>query len=441
MSPPDARADRRAAHAESILRAAIAAADPAAHVRAAIAANPSCRSGHTVRLLAIGKAAAAMSAAALDALPAAPREALVIVPHDTEAAPGPGLRTMHAAHPIPDHTSVAAGRAAAALLAGAGVDDIVLALISGGASSLCALPADGIDIDEYAGLVRALLHAGADIRELNTVRTHIDVLKGGGMARLAAPARVVCLVISDVVHSPLDIIASGPFSPPATAPADAVRVLEKYGLHGTSAEDRAHAVALGGLDAGLRGTTSAGTWDHVTVRVILDNRSAIDGAARAAVQLGYRVHIEDEPLVGAARAAAAHIVARAVRVAETIGPADAPVCMLWGGETTVVVSGGGTGGRNQELVLAAALALRAVPRITIGSIATDGVDGPTDAAGAIADGRTCERGAHAGRDAALSLEHNDSWTFFAHAGGLIHTGPTGTNVMDVQIAVVDPPQS
>jgi glycerate-2-kinase len=338
--------------------------------------------------------------------------------------------------------------------------DIVVVLISGGASSLCAAPAAGITIDEYAGVVDALLDAGADIRELNTVRAHIDRLKGGGMARLAAPARVIGLVVSDVVGSPLDVIASGPLTPSTTTATDATRVLEKYRLWSAVPDSVRRALQSGPHDRAPGSGSSSGSYEppsssssasdspppgsgaadfsHVTTRVVLDNRTAVDGAAREARRLGYGVRVSREAVTGRARRAGTRIARDATAIADRLQHADAPVCVLYGGETTVVVSGAGTGGRNQELVLAAAIELDGDSRITVASLGTDGIDGPTDAAGAAADGGTVARGKRAGLSAGDALENNDSHSFFAVVDGLIRTGPTGTNVMDVQVALIDP---
>ncbi|MGH7448071.1 MAG: glycerate kinase type-2 family protein [Longimicrobiales bacterium] len=422
-----ASASERAAHARLILSAAVAAADPAPAVRSAIlGVAADLRNARGVYLLAIGKAAAGMARAALGALPRLPDAALVVVPRGA-GVPVDGARVLQAAHPVPDATSVHAAREAESLLSRAGSGDIVLVLLSGGTSSLCAAPIAGLTIGQYADVVSALLRAGADIRELNTVRSHIDRLKGGAMARLIAPARALGLVVSDVVGNPLDIIASGPLVSPSTTPGDAIRVLESYGL---SAADVVRRALTRTADAG------AAPMSHVDLRVIVDNTSAVSGAAAAALDLGYEVNVGDMPVTGPARDAGSRIARQAIAVAQRLVSGAMPVCMLSGGETTVTVSGAGIGGRNQELVLAAAIELAGVQRITVASLGTDGVDGPTDAAGAIADGATVARAAAAGSDAALALHNNDSYSFFAAAGGLIRTGPTGTNVMDVQVALV-----
>jgi glycerate 2-kinase len=447
----------RAEHANLILRAAVAAADAAPAVLRAVHGAQELGTARRIHVIAIGKAAAVMANAAFHALPRTPDSALVIVPHGVEDGPmthgaasdvmngatGAHMRAspLRASHPIPDASSAAAAVHVERRLSDAAAGDVVLVLISGGASSLCAAPAAGITIDEYAQVVRGLMHAGADIRELNTLRTHIDRLKGGGMARLIAPARAIGLVVSDVIGNPLDIIASGPLTPCTTTAGDAARILERFGLWSATPHAVRHAltsVHARQQPARHRADAAASAFPHVRVLVVLDNRAAVDGAAREARRLGYDVRVSDEAVTGSAREAGSRIAREARYVADRMRHADPPVCLLYGGETTVTVSGTGTGGRNQELVLAAAIELDGKPRITVASLGTDGIDGPTGAAGAIADGRTVSNGRRAHLNATDALVNNDSHTFFVAAGGLIRTGPTGTNVMDVQLALIDP---
>src|SRR5690606_36983443 len=303
----------------------------------------------------------------------------------------------------------------------------VLALISGGASALCVAPLDGITIAEYGDVVGQLMRAGADIHELNCVRAHIDALKGGGMAALAAPAESNVLVVSDVVGNELHTIASGPFSAHPSTPADALQVLDHYTIEAPES-----------IRAALntyRHTPEA----HADVRIILDNADAVAGAARAAAALGYDVLIDDEPVTGHARDAGVRLSLRALDVAREMTTNDTAICLLYGGETTVRVTGSGKGGRNQELALSAAMALDGVPRITLGSIGTDGIDGPTDAAGAVVDGTTAKAASAAGLDVPVALWNNDSHRLLDRVGSLIRLEPTGTNVMDVQAVVIDPP--
>ena len=429
----DDRSAARAAHATSILRAAIAAADPGPAVLRAVRGIPGLHQAHHIHVLAIGKAGEAMAAAALAALPREPDSALVIVPNGVETAGGSAvpaqLHMLYAAHPVPDDDSVHAGAQVEDLLRSTADGDVVIVLLSGGASSLCVAPAAGVAIEDYAEVVRSLLLAGADIREINTVRAHIDRLKGGGMARMIAPARAIGLIVSDVVDNPLDVIASGPLTPCSTTPHDALRILEKYGVPAAAARSALRAA---------REDTSA-SFNHVSTEVVLDNRAARAGAARAATELGYDVRRTDEPITGIAQDAGRRVARGALATARTLSLSDRPLCIVSGGETTVVVGGTGSGGRNQELVLAAAIEMAGETRVTLGSIGTDGVDGPTDAAGAVADGSTIAITRAAGFDAHAALRNNDSYSVLGAAGALIRTGATGTNVMDVQVVLIDPP--
>ncbi|HEX2166709.1 MAG TPA: DUF4147 domain-containing protein [Longimicrobiales bacterium] len=464
------RTAARAADAERIVRAAIAAADPGPAVtRAVLAAGELHERG--VHVLAIGKAADGMMRAAIDALPHAPLSALSVVPdrtapvsepvphrtvvHASRTAP-PGAATkaspvvVQAAHPLPDASSAFAAARVEAQLRNAAADDIVLVLLSGGASSLCAAPVQDISIEEYAAVIRALMEAGADIAELNAVRARIDRLKGGGMARLIAPARATGFIISDVVSDRIGVIASGPLTPPATGPDEALRVLERYELWSIAPASVRHVLKSSADDfrrprqrprhsSRGSGETPADEYRHVETRIILNNRSALNGAAGEARRLGYDVRICDDPLTGLARTAGARVAHDAAAAAERLRPDDRPVCLVYGGETTVVVTGRGRGGRNQELTLAAAMALDGTSGITVASVGTDGIDGPTDAAGAVVDGETIRRGRQLGLHAAEALDDSDSYTFLSAARGLIRTGATGTNVMDVQVALIDPP--
>lgn len=421
-----------------ILNAAIAAADPHQAVKTSVRRLDVLRDAERLHLLAIGKAAAAMAAAALDSLPRAPASTLVVLPRDAdpgqfppETANAATLRVLRAAHPVPDASSERAAIQIERQLTGMDSSDTVLVLISGGASSLSAAPAHGVGIGEYAATVHMLMRAGADIRELNTVRTHIDRLKGGGMAQIVSPARAIGLIVSDVAGNPLDVIASGPLTQCASRPIDGLRILEKYELLATAPDSVRRALAAD--------RTLSHEFSHVTTHVVLDNRAAVEGAAGKARRLGYDTRTHFDPVTGSARAAGIRLARRSIALSRLMRRGDTPVCLLYGGETTVAVTGSGMGGRNQELALAAAIELDGEPCITVGSVGTDGIDGPTDAAGAVAGTSTVVNGSRAGVNARDALHENDSYTFFDAAGGLIRTGATGTNVMDVQVVLIDPP--
>jgi glycerate 2-kinase len=421
------------ADVEAILRAAIEAAHPAPLVRRALASAPEVGGGGPIRLVALGKAAPIMADEAFELLGDRIVQHVIVAPRGTA-----GRRpVLHGGHPLPDADSVAAGGAIRDIVTAAAPDDVVLVLLSGGGSAAAVLPLDIIEVDEYAGCIRRLMRAGADIAELNTVRRHIDGLKGGRMAVMAQPATVLGLVLSDVVGDALETIASGPLSPDPTSAGDALRVLRRYGLVEECAES-IHHVLTTSIRTGEDETPGPGApvFERVRVRVIGGNDVAVTGAARAAEGLGYTVHRAVHPVTGAARSAGEALAGEAVALQRA---GTLPACIVAGGESTVMVRGGGRGGRNQELVLAACIALDGAPGIALGSAGTDGVDGPTDAAGAVADAGTLGRAAAAGADPDAALRENDSHSFFRAAGGLIVTGPTGTNVNDVHVAlVVDP---
>jgi glycerate 2-kinase len=432
MSGHEARLDRRR-HAEEILRAAIAAADPAPLVERALHGAIELAGTEPVHVIAVGKAAPAMVEPVLAQLGDRVASTLIVAPHGTHSA----RPTLFAAHPAPDEGSLAAGRAVVDVLDGAGAGDIVLVLLSGGASSTIAVPLDGISTADYADCVTRLMRAGADIRELNIVRKHIDAIKGGRMTLRAAPATVLGLVLSDVVGDPLDVIASGPLSPDATSCDDALHVLRRHGLLDDCAASIRRVLESCAADGvGETPDGDAVVLDSARVRVIGGNDVAVNGAADCAAALGYRVVRAPDPVTGTAREAG-YTLAREARLLQRTE--QLPVCIVAGGETTVAVQGRGRGGRNQELVLAACIALDGAAGITVGSVGTDGVDGTTDAAGAIADEATLELAAARGAAAAALLEDNDSHAFFTAADGLVVTGPTGTNVNDVQIALIGVP--
>ncbi len=287
---------------------------------------------------------------------------------------------------------------------------------------------------------RLLLECGADIGEVNTVRKHLSRLKGGGLARLAAPARLLTLILSDVVGDPLEVIASGPTAADPTTFADALAVLKRYGL-----PVEVPGSVLRYLERGAEGavpeTLKPGDPALNRCRNLLvgNNAAAVAAAARSAAELGYRPLILSTTITGETRHVAAVHGALAREMVASGHPVPPPACLISGGETTVTVTGEGKGGRNQEFALAAALEIRGLPNILVFSAGTDGTDGPTDAAGAVADGTTVERAEKAGRDPRRHLETNDAYPLFAELGDLVMTGPTNTNVMDLRLVLAGKP--
>jgi glycerate 2-kinase len=337
-------------------------------------------------------------------------------------------------HPVPDAAGVDGSERIAALAAEATREDLVIVLISGGASALMPLPSDPITLEEKQETTRLLLACGATIQEINAVRKHISAIKGGQLARLAAPATVVALMLSDVIGDALDVIGSGPTAPDASTFSLAWQVIEKYEL-----QDRIPGVVRHRLEAGLLGeideTPKPGDacFRRVQNVIVGSNRLAVDAAARAARERGYRPVVLSTLIEGETRDIASMHAAILKEAIASGRPARPPVCFISGGETTVTIRGEGLGGRNQEFALACAIALEGIPGAAALSGGTDGTDGPTDAAGAIADGRTLERAQKLGLDAAEYLARNDSYHFFDALGDLIRTGPTGTNVMDIRL--------
>jgi glycerate 2-kinase len=337
-------------------------------------------------------------------------------------------------HPIPDERSVAAGREAIAFAQSVTAAESLVVLLSGGASAVMAMPLGKLTIADKQTTVSVLLKAGADITALNTVRKHLSAIKGGRLAA-ACQGATMTLAISDVVGDDPGVIGSGPTVPDATTFADARQVIEELGV-----ARRLSAPVVSFIEAGVHGKAaeSIKPGDRRLARsewwMIGGRRDAMLGAKEAAEGLGYHTVTVEEPIVGEARVAGSRYV-RDVRLVGKRLPS--PACIISSGETTVTIAGDGVGGRNQEFVLAATVPLADCPQgSTIASVGTDGIDGPTDAAGAIADTSTLSRAAVAGLDPAEYLTRNDSYRFFASLNDLIVTGPTDTNVGDVQIALI-----
>jgi glycerate-2-kinase len=427
---------------ESVYRAALAAVAPERVVGRALR----CSAGELViagapvpdraRLfvLAIGKAGGAMAAAAEQIAGERIAAGFVLVPDGGER-PLARCALHRASHPIPDQRGAAATLEMLDWVARWGAEDVLLVLLSGGGSSLLCAPAAGLTLADTAETSRVLLAAGASIDELNCVRKHISAATGGRLARAASARRIEVLAISDVAGDRLDVIASGPFAPDATRYADALTVLARR-----DPEQRVPRAVREHLEAGARGEReeSPAAGDRVFARtrhtIVASNRTAVDAACEAASALGWRAQAAPEALAGEAREAGPRLVALA-----DASRAEPPLCLVAGGETVVHVRGRGRGGRSQELALAAALAIEGRPDVSLLAAGTDGADGPTDAAGAFADGGTLARGRSAGADAAAALADNDAHGFFCREGGVLRTGPTGTNVADLALVLRSAP--
>jgi glycerate-2-kinase len=426
---------------EELHRAALRAVDPAIALRAVVTrecgaatiAGERLPHGARLGLLAVGKAAAPM-ARELEALAGDDLAWGLAITKDGHGLPLARVLLRETAHPVPDARCEAAGREALALAERAPAPDVLLVALSGGASALWACPLPALSLADLAATTGLLLAGGAPIEELNCVRKHLCELAGGRLARVAAAPRIRVLALSDVPGDRLDVIASGPCAPDPSTFADARDALLR----------RAPAVrlpprVLAHLEAGVRGDLAESPkpgdacFARVRSTVVASNRTALDAAAAAARAAGFEVRVEPAVLAGEAREAG-----RRLAVAARRARGSAPLCILAGGETTVTVRGDGHGGRSQELALAAAIELEGAPGIGLLAAGTDGSDGPTDAAGAFADGGTVQRARALGLDAREALARNDSHGFFAREGGLLRTGPTRTNVMDLVLIGVRP---
>jgi glycerate-2-kinase len=360
-----------------------------------------------------------------------------MVVSNTPAAVPEGFELIVAGHPTPNASSETAGRRALELARSMDRRGTLVVLLSGGASALLAAPAAGVTLNDKRVVTQTMMHAGADIRALNAVRKHLSDIKGG---QLGASARGACLAfaVSDVVGDDPSVIGSGPTVPDPTTFADALALLKAFGgldRYPASIVDRFSRGASGSVPETPKGGDPR--LSRTTTHVIGSRVDAMDGAAEEARRRGYHTATIPEPVVGEARIAARRQVEVAAARAASMAR---PACVVSSGETVVTVKGDGRGGRNQEFALASALALPWNPAGTASpilcaaaSIGTDGIDGPTDAAGAVVDSATVDRGRRLGLDPGKFLDRNDSYAFFAALGDLIHTGPTDTNVGDLQI--------
>jgi hydroxypyruvate reductase len=355
---------------------------------------------------------------------------------DTATTPpvswSPNLLILAAGHPIPDERGVAGARRIARLLEQMTERDLVIALISGGGSALLTLPAEGIGLAELQALTNILLRCGANINEINTLRKHLDQAKGGGLARLAQPASVLTLVLSDVVGSPLDVIGSGPTVPDTSSFGDAYAVLERYDVVSDTPAPIVDRLRRG-MAGQLAETPKPGDQQFARVQnlIVGSNPQAAAAALGAARAAGFNTLLLTTFLQAEAREAGRVLAAVARELADSGQPLARPACLIAGGETTVTLRGAGRGGRNQELALAAVADLAGLPDVALVALATDGGDGPTDAAGAVATGATLARATGQGLDLAAHLARNDAYPFFEALGDLLKPGPTETNVNDL----------
>jgi glycerate 2-kinase len=419
-----------------ILSASLAAADPAEAVRrslrieeSAIVAGDERFEADRVFVLAAGKAAGAMARAAEEMLGERLAGGLIVTKHGNEAS-SERLETIFAAHPEPDEKGVEAARRAEELAFSLGEGDLLLALISGGASALLADPAPPIELAALKELTGALLRSGADIGEINTVRKHVSVLKGGGLVSLADPAPTLALLLSDVVGDAPSAIASGLTAPDPTTLEETQRVLRRYGI------ELPRSVVEHLRDAEETPKPGDALFERVASVVCGSGRHAAEAATEKARELGYEPMLLSTSITGDARGIASVYAAVIREVLESGNPIPAPCAVVSGGEATVTVRGGGTGGPNQEFALTLAVELDGVGGWAALAADTDGHDGPTDAAGGLATGATADAIRNAGIDPEEALANNDAHAALEAGGVLLETGPTGTNVNDLRVALV-----
>ncbi len=440
------RCDELRRAARQILDAAIRAVDPgeAIHHRL-LRQGDALQIGEEVTYLSgirrivvvgCGKAAAPMAVAVEEILGDRPTSGVVVTKYG-HGQQTKRVRVLESGHPVPDQAGVEGSQAVLKALEGLSPEDLVIVLISGGGSALLPAPVDGVSLEEKQSLTKALLACGADIREMNTIRKHISKLKGGQLARAASPARVLALILSDIVGDPLDAIASGPTVPDPTTYADALAILDKYRIR-----DAIPRSILVHLEAGAAGKVPETPkpddplFTQVRNVMVASNIQALEAAAGEARLRGLTPMILSSSIEGETREVA-RVHAAVAREARTSGnPVQPPACIISGGETTVTLRGKGKGGRSQEFALAAAFDIAELPDVVILAAGTDGTDGPTDAAGAVVDGRTVSRAREIGLSPRRALDENDAYPFFQQLDDLVITGPTRTNVMDVRLVLL-----
>ena len=430
----------------AIFAAGVAAVDPMVAVQRAVTRRGDMlevdgvaydlrRFAH-VYVVGTGKASAVM-AQGLEAILGERISAGAVTVKYQHVAPVERVTLHEAAHPIPDAAGVQGANAAMELARQAGADDLVFCLISGGGSALWPAPSGGISLAEKQRMTGLLIDCGARIDEINVIRKHLSGIKGGQLARLAAPARLITLVLSDVVGDRLDAIASGPTVPDPTTFRDCLAILARYDLL-DRIPDSVHVHFQRGLAGGVAETPKAGdpVFGLGQTVLVANNRLALRAARQAAERRGYTTLLLSSTLEGEARHVARMHAAIAQEICQSGQPVAPPACVISGGETTVTVRGDGKGGRSQEFALAAALHIAGLGDTVVLSGGTDGSDGPTDAAGALADGRTLARAEALGLQPEAFLQRNDAYHFFQALDDLLLTGPTGTNVMDMYVVLV-----
>jgi len=390
-----------------------------------------------IYLIGFGKAASSMARGVEETLGARLEKGIVNVKYGGLDQLSPKIEIQQAAHPVPDENGVRGAEKITKLASSLGEKDLLICVISGGGSALLPAPPEGITLAEKQQTTKALLDCGADIAEINAIRKHISVVKGGQLARLTYPATLVSLILSDVIGDPLDGIASGPTAADESTFSDCLAIMQKYDLFGKIPQS-IEARLRQGADGQIPETPKNGDPIFAKTRNIIigNNWQAVSAANEKAKQLGYNSLILSTFIEGETKDVARVHAAIAKEIHKTGNPLPRPACIISGGETTVTIRGKGKGGRNQEFALAAAMDIAGLSDTVMFSAGTDGTDGPTDAAGAIVDSRTIEFAKRNGLNPSSFLQANDSYHFFEKLGDLIFTGPTNTNVMDLRLVLV-----
>jgi glycerate 2-kinase len=433
-------------HAMKIFQAGLQAVDPVeaiiGHVtlqdKALIISDRQFNLKDYDRILVVGagKAVAPMAKALEDLLGNRISDGVIVV-KDEHGLPLKKIKICEASHPVPDERGVQGTEEILSLVETAGKRDLVICLISGGGSALLIAPVGGISLEDKQNATKLLLACGATIHEFNAVRKHLSRAKGGRLAQMAYPATLTSLILSDVVGDDLDVIASGPTVPDSSTFHDAAQILKDYGIW-----DQLAPAVRNHLKKGASGQiedtpkSDNAVFQQCSQVLVGTNLQALKAAGQEAKRLGYRSLILSSKVEGEAREVAKFYTAIAREVLSSETPLKPPACILAGGETTVTLTGEGRGGRNQEFALAAAMAIEGLDNMVVLCGGTDGTDGPTDAAGAIADGTTLARARENGLDPKDFLRRNDSYNFFQKLQDLIMTGPTRTNVMDIYMLLV-----
>ena len=429
-----------------ILEASLSAVDPqkAVHSAVEVQANTLSAGEHKINLeaferihlIAFGKAALPM-AKAVKQIINRPLSSAIVLTKDGHAEDGhksQAFSIFEASHPLPDQRGVKATEQILKILAGCNEKDLVIVAISGGGSALLTQPAEGVELRDIQAVTKALLEAGASINEFNSVRKHLDQIKGGGLARAVRPAYVLSLILSDVVGNHLDVIASGPTVADTSTFGDALQVVKKYGIQSripNAARDVLEHGSQGDIEETLKPGDAA--LERVANILVGSNEQAVEAAAKQARVEGFSTQILSTTLEGEARQLGKELALQLKEEVQAGAKRQTPFCLIGGGETTVTITGEGLGGRNQEMALAAVEVLGGLPNVAFVALASDGGDGPTEAAGAIVTGDSLGRAERMGLDPKAFLANNDSYRFFAELEDLLVTGPTQTNVNDLYL--------